>query len=205
MPSCAIGYPPFFMVYDAEAVLPTDLDYGSPRIVSYNEQEAKATSTTLWSNSTRHATSRSSTRQSTSRPYIATTAGTSKNELSALEIWCSLLSKATGTSTTSPLWEGPFLCCRSPSSRDIPPRNDRRQDDHQCVEHRTIALFLPLKSSRTLVISTMLFVKYPPGSSTLSSLSMNLSLVSSSNLVTTEGNPWPSRRRRTRTRPGAWD
>ena len=33
---------PFFMVYGAEAVLPTDLDYGAPRIRAYDEQGAKA-------------------------------------------------------------------------------------------------------------------------------------------------------------------
>jgi hypothetical protein len=40
-PSRATGYMPFFMVYDAEAVLPTDLDYGAPRVITYKELEAK--------------------------------------------------------------------------------------------------------------------------------------------------------------------
>jgi hypothetical protein len=29
------------MVYGTEAVLPTDLDYGAPRVMMYNEVEAK--------------------------------------------------------------------------------------------------------------------------------------------------------------------
>ena len=33
---------PFFMVYGFEAVLPTDLDYGVPRIRAYDEQGAEA-------------------------------------------------------------------------------------------------------------------------------------------------------------------
>ena len=33
---------PFFMVYGAEAVLPTDLDYRAPRIRAYNEEGAEA-------------------------------------------------------------------------------------------------------------------------------------------------------------------
>ena len=33
---------PFFMVYGSEAVLPTELDYGAPRIRAYDEQGAKA-------------------------------------------------------------------------------------------------------------------------------------------------------------------
>ena len=41
-PSQATGYTPFFMVYGSEAVLPTDPDYGAPRIRVYDEQGAKA-------------------------------------------------------------------------------------------------------------------------------------------------------------------
>jgi len=36
-PSRATKYTPFFMVYGFEAVLPTDLEYGSPRLKAYNE------------------------------------------------------------------------------------------------------------------------------------------------------------------------
>ena len=41
-PSRATDYTPFLMVYGSEAVLPTDLDYGMPRIKAYDEQGAKA-------------------------------------------------------------------------------------------------------------------------------------------------------------------
>ena len=37
-PSRATGYTPFFMVYGSEAILPTDLDYGAPRVKAYNER-----------------------------------------------------------------------------------------------------------------------------------------------------------------------
>ena len=36
-PSQATGYMPFFMVYGSEAVLPTNLHYGAPRIRAYDE------------------------------------------------------------------------------------------------------------------------------------------------------------------------
>ena len=37
IPSRATGYTPFFMVYSSEAILPTDLDYGAPRVRAYDK------------------------------------------------------------------------------------------------------------------------------------------------------------------------
>jgi hypothetical protein len=37
-PSQATGFSPFFLVYGAEAVLPTDLEYSSPRTKAYDDQ-----------------------------------------------------------------------------------------------------------------------------------------------------------------------
>jgi hypothetical protein len=36
-PSRATGFTPFFLVHGAEAVLPTDLEYGSHRVRGYDE------------------------------------------------------------------------------------------------------------------------------------------------------------------------
>jgi hypothetical protein len=36
-----MGYTPFFMVYGVKAILPTDLDYGAPRVIPYKELEVK--------------------------------------------------------------------------------------------------------------------------------------------------------------------
>ena len=41
-PNRVSGNTPFFMVYGSEAILPTDLDYGAPRVKAYNKQGAKA-------------------------------------------------------------------------------------------------------------------------------------------------------------------
>jgi transposase InsO family protein len=38
MPSRAMGFSLFFLVYGAEAILPTDLEYGSPRTKAYDDQ-----------------------------------------------------------------------------------------------------------------------------------------------------------------------
>ena len=41
MPNRTIGYTPFFMVYDTEAVLPCDIIHDSPRVRMYEEREAE--------------------------------------------------------------------------------------------------------------------------------------------------------------------
>jgi hypothetical protein len=33
-----MGFTPFFMVHGSEAVLPTDIDYGSPRVRAYTKE-----------------------------------------------------------------------------------------------------------------------------------------------------------------------
>jgi hypothetical protein len=42
--SRATGFTPFFLVYGAEAILPTDLEHGSPRLRAYNEHNNQANS-----------------------------------------------------------------------------------------------------------------------------------------------------------------
>lgn len=39
--SRAMGFTPFFLVYGSEAILPTDHDYGSPRVQAYDEKKAE--------------------------------------------------------------------------------------------------------------------------------------------------------------------
>ena len=41
--SRATGYSPFFMVYSSEAVLPSNITFGAPRIQNYDKNEAEAT------------------------------------------------------------------------------------------------------------------------------------------------------------------
>jgi transposase InsO family protein len=42
-PSRATGFILFFLVYGSEAMLPTDVEYGSPRLKAYNEQNNDTT------------------------------------------------------------------------------------------------------------------------------------------------------------------
>ena len=41
--SRATSYSPFFMVYDSEAFLPSDIAFGAPRIQNFDENEVEAT------------------------------------------------------------------------------------------------------------------------------------------------------------------
>jgi hypothetical protein len=43
-PSRATRFTPFFMVHGSEAVLPTDIDYDSPRVRAYTKEGSKSRS-----------------------------------------------------------------------------------------------------------------------------------------------------------------
>ena len=40
-PNKSTGFTPFFLVYGAEAVIPTDIEFDSPRVTMYTEEEAE--------------------------------------------------------------------------------------------------------------------------------------------------------------------
>ena len=40
-PNRSTGFTPFFLVYGAEAIMPTDIEHDAPRVVLYTEEEAK--------------------------------------------------------------------------------------------------------------------------------------------------------------------
>jgi hypothetical protein len=42
MPCHATGFTPFFMVHGSKAILPTNIDYGSPRVRAYTEEGNQA-------------------------------------------------------------------------------------------------------------------------------------------------------------------
>ena len=39
-PNKSTGFTPFFLVYGAKAVIPTDIEFDSPRVTMYTEEEA---------------------------------------------------------------------------------------------------------------------------------------------------------------------
>jgi hypothetical protein len=40
-PNRSVGFTPFFLVYEAEAVLPTDIEFDAPRVVQYTQEQPK--------------------------------------------------------------------------------------------------------------------------------------------------------------------
>jgi transposase InsO family protein len=40
-PNRSVGFTPFFLVYGAEAVLPTDIEFDAPRVVQYTQEQVK--------------------------------------------------------------------------------------------------------------------------------------------------------------------
>jgi hypothetical protein len=54
-PSRATGFTPFFLVYGAEAILPTDLEYGSPGFGATMRAPTSEPARTHWTNWMRRA------------------------------------------------------------------------------------------------------------------------------------------------------
>jgi hypothetical protein len=40
-PNHSVGFTPFFLVYGAQAMLPTDIEFDAPRVVQYMQEQAK--------------------------------------------------------------------------------------------------------------------------------------------------------------------
>lgn len=75
-PNRPTGFIIFFLVYGADAIIPTDLEYRSPRVRAYNEETVQKHNKTHSIDSTKSATLRYYARQSTSRNSRSTIART---------------------------------------------------------------------------------------------------------------------------------
>jgi hypothetical protein len=103
-PSRATGFTPFFLVYGAEAILPTDLEYGSPRIRGYDEganqraREDEARTVAL-THSARY--------QQALRRYQARKVR--RRDFNKWVLVLRLLQDNRGRHKLSPPWEGPYV------------------------------------------------------------------------------------------------
>ena len=112
-PSRATGFTPFFLVYGAEAILPTDLEYGSPRARAYTEQSNQASreeSLDQLEEARDRALLHSARYQQSLRRYHAR--GVRSRDLQVGDLVLRLRQDARGRHKLTPPWEGPFVIAK---------------------------------------------------------------------------------------------
>jgi hypothetical protein len=112
-PSRATGFTPFFLVYGAEAILPTDLEYGSPRTRAYADQSNRANredSLDQLEEARDMALLHSARYQQSLRRYHAR--GVRSRDLQVGDLVLRLRQDARGRHKLTPPWEGPFVVAK---------------------------------------------------------------------------------------------
>jgi ribonuclease HI len=112
-PSRATGFTPFFLVYGAEAILPIDLEYGSPRTKAYDDQSNRANreDTLDQLEEARDMALLHSVRyQQSLRRYHAR--GVRSRDLHVGDLVLRLRQDTRGRHKLTPPWEGPFVIAK---------------------------------------------------------------------------------------------
>jgi transposase InsO family protein len=111
--SRATGFTLFFLVYGAEAILPTDLEYGSPRTRAYDErsnQSSREDSLDQLEEARDVALLHSARYQQSLRRYHAR--GVRSRDLQVGDLVLRLRQDAQGHHKLTPPWEGPFIIAK---------------------------------------------------------------------------------------------
>jgi hypothetical protein len=109
-PSRATGFIPFFLVYGAEDVLPTDLEYGSPRVKGYDEnanQRSRDDSLDQLDEALTVALMHSASYQQALRRYQAQKI--QRRDFDEGDLVQRLRQDNRGRHMLSPPWEGPYI------------------------------------------------------------------------------------------------
>jgi hypothetical protein len=109
-PSRATGVSPFFLVYDAKALLPTDLEYGSPKVKSYDKganQRAREDSLDQLDEARTVALMHSARYQQALRRYQARKIR--RRDFDEGDLVLRLRQDNRGRHKLSPPWEGPYI------------------------------------------------------------------------------------------------
>jgi hypothetical protein len=152
MPSRATGFSPFLLVYGAEAILPTDLEYGSPRTKAYDDQSYQTSrddSLDQLEEARDVALVHSARYQQSLRRYHARRVRLRGFQVGDLVL--RLRQDARGRHKLTP-WEGPFIIARILNSIQVGQRP--RQGLQQRLEHRTATSLLPLKCFKSFMYLT---------------------------------------------------
>jgi hypothetical protein len=113
-PNRSTGYTPFFLVYGAEAVLPTDIEYDAPRVAMYTETEAKEAredAVDLLEEARELALSRTAIYQQNLRRYHSRKI--SPRVFHEGDLVLRLVQRSKGRHKLSPPWEGPFIVSKA--------------------------------------------------------------------------------------------
>jgi hypothetical protein len=108
--SRATGFTPFFLVYGAEAVLPTDLEYGSPKVKTYDEgtnERAREDSLDQLDEARSVALMHSARYQQALRRYQARKI--QRRDFNKGDLVLRLHQDNRGRHKLSPPWEGPYV------------------------------------------------------------------------------------------------
>jgi hypothetical protein len=114
MPSRATGFTLFFLVYGVEAILPTDLEYGSPRTRAYDDRSNRTNredSLDQLEEPRDMALLHSAQYQQFLRRYHAR--GVWSRDLQVGDLVLRLRQDARGRHKLTPPWEGPLVKARS--------------------------------------------------------------------------------------------
>jgi hypothetical protein len=109
-PSRATSFTPFFLIYGAEAILPTDLEYGSPRMKAYDDrsnQTNREDSLDQLEEARDMALLHSTRYQQSLRRYHAR--GVRSRDLQVGDLVLRLRQDARGRHKLTPPREGPFI------------------------------------------------------------------------------------------------
>jgi hypothetical protein len=111
--SQATGFTPFFLVYGAEAILPTDLEYGSPRTRAYDDlcnQANREDSLDQLEEARDMALLHSARYQQSLQRYHAR--GVRSRDLQVGDLVLRQRQDARGRHKLKPPWEGPFVIAK---------------------------------------------------------------------------------------------
>jgi hypothetical protein len=110
IPNRSVGFTPFFLVYGAEVVLPTDIEFDVPRVVQYTEKQAKEAREDcidLLEEAQEQALARSALYQQQLQRYHSQKIRPLTFCKGDLVLW--LVQNTKGMHKLSSSWEGPFI------------------------------------------------------------------------------------------------
>ena len=142
------------MVYGSEAVLPTDLEYGSPRLKAYNEQsnkESQENAVDQLEEARDMALLNSARYQQKLRRY--NDKHVRKRDLNVGDLVLRRRQSNEGRHKLTPPWEGPYVVAEvlKPGTYKL---GRKGSDLHQRIEHRTATSILPLEFQSFVFLRT---------------------------------------------------